>query len=154
MLALYQVARVGSHVITQVVETKLIVGTEGDVCHICLAALVGVRTMLVDTIYREAVEHIERSHPLRVTLSQVVVHGYYVYTITCQCVEEDRGSTYEGLTLTGSHLCNLTLVENNTTEELYVVMDHFPLHIVAAGSPVVVIDSLVTVDGHEVVGWV
>ena len=99
-------------------------------------------------------EHIERSHPLRVTLSQIVVHGYYVYTITCQCVEEDRGSTYESLTLTGSHLGNLTLMENNTTEELYVVVDHFPLHIVAAGSPVVVIDSLVTVDGHEVVGWV
>ena len=51
MLALYQVARVGSHVVTQVVETKLIVGTESDVCHICLAALIGIRTMLVDTIY-------------------------------------------------------------------------------------------------------
>ena len=154
MLALYQVARVGGHIITQVVETKLIVGTEGDVCHICLAALVGVRTMLVDTIYRETVEHIERSHPLRVTLSQVVVHGYYVYTITCEGVQEDRGCTYEGLTLTGSHLCNLTLVENNTTEELYIVVNHFPLHIITAGCPVVVIDSLVAIDGNEVVSWI
>ena len=85
----------------------------------------------------EAVEHIERSHPLRVTLGQVVVHGYYVYTITCQCVEEDRGSTNEGLTLTGSHFGNLTLVQNDTTEELYVVVDHFPLHIVTASSVVV-----------------
>ena len=31
VLALYQIARVGSHVVTQVVETELVVGTEGDI---------------------------------------------------------------------------------------------------------------------------
>ena len=154
MLALYQIARVGSHVVTQVVETELVVGTEGDISHICLATSVRVRTMLVDAIYRETVEHIERAHPLRVTLSQVVVHGNDVNTITSQGIQEDRSCTYESLTLTGSHLGNLTLVENDTTEELNVVVDHFPLHIVATGCPVVVIDSLVAIDGNEVVLWI
>ena len=99
-------------------------------------------------------EHIERTHPLRVTLSQIVVHGYDVNSIACQCVQEDRSCTNEGLTLTGSHLGNLTLMQNDTTEELDVVVDHFPLHIVTAGCPVVVIDSLVAIDGNEIVLWI
>ena len=99
-------------------------------------------------------EHIERSHPLRVTLSQVVVHGNDVNTIACEGVQEDRSSTYKGFTLTGSHLGNLTLMENNTTKELYIIVDHFPLHIITTGSPVVVIDSLVAIDGNEVVSRV
>ena len=45
-------------------------------------------------------------------------------------IQEDRCCTYKGLTLTGSHLGNLTLMENNTTEELYIVVNHFPLHII------------------------
>ena len=147
MLALYQIGWVGSHVITKIIETELVVGTEGDICQVCLAALVGIRTVLVDTIYRETVEHIERSHPLRVTLSQIVVHGNDVNTIASQGIQKDRCCTYKGLTLTGSHLGNLTLLENN-------VVNHFPLHIITAGCPVVVIDSLVAIDGNEVVSWI
>ena len=154
MLALYQIGWVGSHVITKIIETELVVGTEGDICQVCLATLVGIRTVLVDTIYRETVEHIERSHPLRVTLSQIVVHGNDVNTITSQGIQEDRCCTYKGLTFTGSHLGNLTLMENKTTEELYIVVNHFPFHIITAGCPVVVIDSLVAIDGNEVVSWI
>ena len=77
-----------------------------------------------------------------------------MHTVSCQGIKEYRECCHEGLSFTGSHLRNLSLMQYDTSEELYVVVDHFPLHIVAAGSPVVVIDSLVTVDGHEVVGWV
>ena len=154
MLALNQVGRTGSHVITQVIETELVVGTEGDISHVCLATSIGVRTVLVDAIYRETIEHIERSHPLRVTLSQVIVDSYDVNTIAGQGIQEYRTGTNEGLTLTSSHLGNLALVQNNTTEELNVVVDHFPLEVIATCSPVIVVDSLVTIDGDEVVGWV
>ena len=154
MLALNQVGRTGSHVITQVIETELVVGTEGDISHVCLATSIGVRTVLVDAIYRETIEHIERSHPLRVTLSQVIVDSYDVNTIAGQGIQEYRTGTNEGLTLTSSHLGNLALVQNNTTEELNVVVDHFPLEVIATCCPVIVVDSLVTIDGDEVVGWV
>ena len=43
-------------------------GTEGDVACICPLALFAVRLMLVDTVHTEAMEHIERSHPLGVSL--------------------------------------------------------------------------------------
>ena len=43
--------------ITKIIETELVVGTEGDICQVCLATLVGIRTVLVDAIYRETVEH-------------------------------------------------------------------------------------------------
>ena len=66
--------------------------------------------MLVDAIHRESVEHIERSHPLGVTLGEVVVDGYHMHTVACEGVEEHRQCGDESLTLTGCHLGNLTLM--------------------------------------------
>ena len=99
-------------------------------------------------------EHIEWSHPLRVTLCEVVVHGYYVNTVTCQCVEEYRTGCYQCLTLTSRHLGNLTLMKHDTTEELYIIVDHLPLEVVAACSPMVVVYSLIAVNGHKVLAWI
>ena len=39
-----------------------------------------------------------------------------------------------------------------TSEELHIVVHHFPLQVVAAGSPVVMIDGLVAVDSDKVLG--
>ena len=64
MLALDKVLGAGSHVVAEVVETELVVGTEGDVAVICALALVAVGLMLVDTVHGQAMEHVERSHPL------------------------------------------------------------------------------------------
>ena len=152
MLTLYEVGRTCRHVVAQVVETKLVVGTEGDVGHVSLATSVGVGTVLVDTVDRESVEHIEWPHPLGVTLGQIVVHGNHVHTVASEGVEENRQCSDEGLTFTRSHLGNLTLVQHRTTEELYVVVNHFPLQVVAACCPVVVVDGIVAIDGNEVVG--
>ena len=151
MLALHEVGRRDCHVVAKVVETELVVRTECDVCHVGLAALRRVGTVLVDTVDRESVEHIERAHPLRVALCEVVVDGYDVNAVAGKSVEEYRECRHESLTLTGSHLRNLALVQYDTAEELYVVVNHFPLQVVAACCPVVVIDSLVAVDGYEVV---
>ena len=99
-------------------------------------------------------EHIERSHPLGVTLGEVVVDGYHMHTISREGVEEHRQCGDECLTLTGSHLGNLALMQNDTAEELHVVVDHLPLKVVATGSPVVVVNGLVAVDGDKVLAWV
>ena len=68
MLLLNEVVHRSSHVVTKIVEAELVVGTECDVACICLLAGFAVRLMLVDTVYRKAMEHIERTHPLRVSL--------------------------------------------------------------------------------------
>lgn len=125
VLALHEVGRRDCHVVAKVVETELVVRTECDVCHVSLAALRRVGTVLVDTVDRESVEHIERAHPLRVALCEVVVDGYDVNAVAGKSVEEYRECRHESLTLTGSHLRNLALVQYDTAEELYVVVNHF-----------------------------
>ena len=150
MRTLYEVSRRYGHVITQIVETELIVRTEGDICLISLTTCLRVGLVLVDTINTQTMEHIERSHPFRVTLCQIVVHGHHVYTVASQGIQEDGEGSHEGLTFTSRHLGNLALMEYGTTEELHVIVDHFPLQIVTAGSPVVMIDSLVAINRDKV----
>ena len=95
-------------------------------------------------------EHVERAHPFRVTLCEVVVHGHHVHTVAAKCVEEHRERTHEGFTFTGSHFGNLTLVKHDTTDELHVVVNHIPSHLVATSHPVVVVSGFVALDGEEV----
>ena len=154
MLALHQVGGRDGHVVAKIVETELIVGSEGDIGLICPAALLRVGTMLIDAVYTQSIEHIERSHPLRVTLGEVVVYRHHVYTVASQCVEEYGQGGHQGLTLTRGHLGYLALVQGDTAKELYIVVYHIPFHLVAAGSPLVVVDGFVAVDGDEVVGGV
>ena len=108
--------------------------------------------MLVDAVYAQAVEHVERSHPLGVTLGQVVVHGYDVYTVTGQGVEEYGEGSHEGLTFTGCHFGNLAFVQYDTTEELYVVVYHVPGNFITACHPMVFVDGLVAFDADKVLG--
>ena len=150
MLALHEVTRTVCHVVAQVVETELVVRTEGDVCHVCLAAGVGVGLMLVDTVHTQTVELIERSHPLGVTLGQIVVDRHHVYTVSGQGIEEHRKGSHQGLTFTGSHLGNLAFVQHDTTEELYVIVHHVPRDFGTSRHPVVLIDCLVALDADKV----
>ena len=151
VLALHEVGGAYSHIVAEVVETEFVVCSEGDIGLISLAALLRVRAVLVDAVDAEAVELVERSHPLGVTFGQIVVDGDDVYSVACERVKEYRQCSNEGLTLTGSHLCNLSLMEDDTTEELYVVVDHLPCEVVAAGSPVIMVHGLVVANLDEVV---
>ena len=152
--ALHQVGRRHCHVVAQIVEAELVVRAEGDVGLVGLAACCGVGLVLVDTVDGESVEHIERSHPLRVALGQVVVDGHHVHAVAGQCVKEDGQCSHEGLTLAGGHLGNLALMEHHAAEELHVVVHHLPFQVVAAGCPVVVVDGLVAIDGDKVLARV
>ena len=107
---LNKILRTYSHVVAKIVETELVVRSEGYVGLICLAACLAVRLVLVDTIDAEAVEHVQRAHPLRVTLCQIVVNSYDMNSIASQSVQEYRQSSHEGFTLTCRHLGNLTLM--------------------------------------------
>ena len=150
MGTLHEVGRRDGHVVTQVVEAELIVRSEGDICLIRLTTGLGVRLVLVDTIYTETMEHIEWSHPFGVTLGEVVVDGHHVDSVAGEGIEEYGEGGHEGLTFTRCHLGNLSLMEYDTTEELHIIVDHLPGQVVASGSPVIVVDSLVAVDGDEV----
>ena len=113
---LYKVERRGRHIITQVVETEFVVRTEGNVGIVCLSAFFGVGLVLVDTVYRQPVEHIQRSHPFGVALRQIIVHRNHVYTVACQCVEEYGQRCHESFTFTRCHFGYLAFVQHYAAE--------------------------------------
>lgn len=73
-----------------------------------------------------------------------------MYALAGHGVEEDGERRHEGLALTRGHLGDFALVEHHAAEELDVVVDHVPLHVVAARLPVGGVYGLVAVDGDEV----
>ena len=107
--------------------------------------------MFVDAVNAETVEHIYRTVPFRVTLGEIVVHSHDVNPVTCQCIKEDGQRRYKCLTFTRSHLGDFTLMQNNTTKELNIVVDHVPRYLIAASNPVVLIESFLSFNGDEVV---
>ena len=74
--------------------------------------------------------------------------------VASQGIQEHGEGSHEGLTFTSRHLGNLALVQHDAAEELYVVVHHFPLQIVATSCPVVMVDGFVAVDGDEVLAGV
>ena len=151
VFALHQFFRVACHVVTQVVETELVVGAVGDVAVIGAATCGGVGFVLVDAIHGKAEELVHRAHPLGVTLGQVVVHSDHMNALARQCVKVNWQRSHEGLAFTSGHLSNLALVQHDTTDDLAVVMHHVPSHHVAAGHPAVLEISLVAHDGDVLV---
>ena len=152
VLALHEVFRTDGHVVAQVIETEFVVGTEGDVGQVGTAAGIGVGLVFVDAVHAQAMEHVERSHPLGVTLGQVVVHCHYMYAVTGQGIEEYGEGSHEGFSFTGCHFGNLTLVQHDAAEELYVVVYHVPGNFVTTRHPVVLVDGLVALDADKVLG--
>ncbi len=64
------------------------------------------------------------SHPFRITLCEVIVHGNDMYPSSFQCIQISRERGYKGLTFTGLHLRDTSLMENNAADQLYPVMLH------------------------------
>ena len=62
------------------------------------------------------------SHELAVALCEVVVDGNDVNALSGQAVQVGRQSRNEGLALAGFHLCDTSLMENDTADDLYGVM--------------------------------
>ena len=153
MLALNEIVHVDSHVVTQIVEAELVVGTEGDVAVVGLLPGIGIRLMLVDTVYRQAVEHVERAHPLGISLGEVIVDRHDVDSLARKGIEENRECCHKGLSFTGCHLGDLSLMENDTADELDIVVNHVPGDFVAAGHPMVLPDGLVVLDMDEILGY-
>ena len=150
MPALHQVQRGGRHVIAQVVETELVVRTKGDVACVGFASFVGIGAVLVDTIHRQSVEHIERSHPLRVALRQIVVHRNHMHTLVRQCVKEHGQRSHQRFSFTRRHLGYLTLVKHYAANQLHIIVHHVPCYLVSSCRPMVVVNSLVALNLHEV----
>ena len=125
------------HVVTEVVEPELVVGPVGDVCPVRLPARDGdqipqtgviqvsggveqVGGVVLEDADAEAQRVVDGAHPLRIALGQVVVHGHHVHALALQRIEVEGQGGRQGLALTGLHLGDLALVENDAAQHLHI----------------------------------
>ena len=91
--------------------------------------------MLINAIHLQSVKLKECSHPFRVTFGQVIVDRDDVNSFAGQCIQVNGQCGHEGFPLPGSHLGNLSLVENDPTDQLAIIMDHVPSDHIPSSHP-------------------
>ena len=113
-----QLFLIGDHVIPQVVETEFVIGSVCDVRLIgFLSGLFG--NPVNHTSHRQTQEGIDLSHPLGISLRQIVVDGDDMNTLTFQRIQIGRQRCHQGLTFTGLHLGNPALMQGDAADNLY-----------------------------------
>ena len=73
-------------------------------------------------------------------------------SLSGKSIKKNRKSSHESLTLTCCHLSNLTLMKNDTTDQLHIIMDHIPGHLVTTGHPMVLPKCIIPFDAHKLLG--
>ena len=131
MAALHPMLQRHYHVVAQVVEAELVVGTVGDVAQVRRAALRRARLGIVEAADREAEVRVDVSHPLGIASSQVRVHGHQVRALPRQRIQVQRQGGDEGLALARRHLGDAAEMKLDAAHELYVVGHHVPRQLVA-----------------------
>ena len=125
-LALYQLFLVDHHVVTQVIETELIVCNIRDIAVVLRTPLLGFHG-LQHAADCQAQEPVYFPHPVRVAVGQVIIDRDDADTASLQSVQIGRQRTDEGLAFTGLHLCDTALMQNHAADQLYTEMLH-PQH--------------------------
>ena len=64
------------------------------------------------------------SHPLSITFRQIVINCDNVNAFSIQGIQVCRECRHKSLTFTCSHLCDTSLMQDDTTNQLYSIMAH------------------------------
>jgi Cu/Zn superoxide dismutase len=131
VVALYPIVQAHDHVVAEVVEAELVVRAVGDVTLVGRSTFRGAGGRVVQAAHRKAEELVHRTHPLRVAACEVVIDRDEVGTAAGERVQIQRHRGHEGLPLTGGHLGDLALVEDDGTDQLNIVRHHVPGHLQA-----------------------
>ena len=123
MTALHLILLIDRHVVAQIVESELIVRTIGDIRLIHRLAV--FRRDIVDNQSDlESEETVNLSHPLAVSLCQIVVDCDDMYALSGQRIEVYRQRCHKGLALAGFHLSDASLMQDDAADDLYPVVTH------------------------------
>ena len=122
-LPLHHLVLLDNHVVAEVVEAELVIGTESHVAAIGVLSL-GEIHIMGNKAYGEAQEFIKMAHPLAVALGQVVVHRNHVHTLAGEGIQVHRQGCHQGLAFTGAHFGNAALVEAHAADELHIKVAH------------------------------
>ena len=66
----------------------------------------------------------DAAHPLGISVGQIVVDGDDMHAFAFEGIEVSGKGGHEGLTFTGTHLCDTALMQDDTADELYTVVLH------------------------------
>src|SRR5690606_18970798 len=111
------------HIVAQVVKTKFVVGTVGNVSLIG-SNLLGIVLLGNYDAHAQTQEVVQTPHPVRIASSQVIVDGHHVHAFAGQCIQVHGQGRSQGFTLTRTHFGNLAVVQGNGTEHLHVKVAH------------------------------
>ena len=109
------------HVVAQVVEAELVVGPVRNVRCVGSATFVFLHVRH-DAADFKTEESVHATHPLRVTLGEVVVHRDDVDAVASDRIQVSRQRGDESLSFTGAHLSDVAEVHRSTTHDLDVVV--------------------------------
>ena len=121
--SLYQLFFINNHVITKIIKTILVICHVSNITGILLPSFIVFHGVQNHTDSQPQ-KLMNLSHPLCITLCQIVIDSYNMNSLSFQRIQICRTSRNKSLTFTGSHLRNTTLMQNNTTDQLYPVMLH------------------------------
>ena len=107
------------HVVAQVVKAELVVRAVDDVAVVHGRAL-GGRHVRLDPRARDAEIVKDRHHPQRVTLGEVIVDRHEEARLPRERVEVQGQRRHQRLAFTRRHLCDVTLVQRDATDELHI----------------------------------
>ena len=123
MASLHELLGIELHVVAQIVKTKFVIGSVGDIGVIGFLALFIGQTGN-NHATGQAKEVIQLSHPSRVTLGQIVVDRNDMHALAFKGIEHNRQCGNKCLTFTGLHFGNLALVQSHGSKELHIIMSH------------------------------
>ncbi len=127
---LHALAVVVHHVVAQVVEAELVVGTVGDVGSVGGLLLIVGHGGQVDPD-RQAQPVVELAHPFGIALGQVVVDRHHVHAQPGDRIQVDRQRGGQRLAFASAHFGDLAIVQHHAADQLHVEMAH--LHHALAG---------------------
>ena len=109
------------HVIAQIIETELVVGSVSDIAavRLPLGIVIHVGKHCSDG---DSQQIIHRSHPISVALCQIIVDSNDMNAFTAQRIEVRRRYARQRLSFTGLHFGDLSVVQDDSAHQLNVVM--------------------------------
>ena len=123
MTTLYALACLRNHIVTQVVEAELAVGTVGDISSIGRFLEVEPHAVL-QAAHAHAQTLVDPTHPLAVASGKVIIHGNDMDSPSRDGIEIRRKRGNERLALAGLHLGDHAPVQGDAAHDLLVEVTH------------------------------
>ena len=111
------------HVVSEIVESELVVRSVGDVAFVRSLAI-GRLHLTLDRANRQSERHVERTHPLHIAPGQIVVDRNDMHAFAFQRVEIGRQRSHERLAFAGDHFGDRTAMKHDAAHELNIEMAH------------------------------